>query len=350
MAQIEEDLEQEEQEELLYEVLKKFNEFIQKFNDELKEDCKADTIDIKYLKQKYPHLKRTNKDLKKKIKNNKFDEINPPYIYEFLTIYDTSNIFSQDEKAIINNYCINKITPIFIFDGKPPEEKKKLLNDRYLKKIESEKEYKELEKSLEKEAKIENNEIQQKMDSLKKKCIFIKKEQTNLIKELISSKGGIYIQYTNEADELCAWLTKEKKVWGCLSEDMDLFVYGCSRVYRSLNLLNDTVVCYQTKSILNTLNVTLEEFKEICVLSGTDYSSELLKSHSLYQTYQYFQEYKKDKIQNFLYIDFYPWLQKKHPEYIKNIEDLLNIKKMFDLSFDKNYLEMVGTMQNIGWE
>ena len=114
MAQIEEDLEQEEQEELLYEVKKKFDEFIKKFNDELKEDCKADTIDIKYLKQKYPHLKRTNnKDLKKKIKSNKFDEINPPYIYEFLTIYDTSNIFSQDKKTIINNYCINKITPIF---------------------------------------------------------------------------------------------------------------------------------------------------------------------------------------------------------------------------------------------
>ena len=268
--------------------------------------------------------------------------------------------FAEDDRLIehmthlIERFKYYKITPIFVFDGKPPEEKKKLLNDRYLKKIQSEKEYKELEKETKIENKEINKEIQQKLDSLKKKCIFIKKEQTNSIKELISSKGGIYIQYTNEADELCAWLTKEKKVWGCLSEDMDLFVYGCSRVYRSLNLLNDTVVCYQTKNILNTLNVTSEEFKEICVLSGTDYSldssSSFSKSHSLYQTYQYFQEYKQDKIQNFLYIDFYPWLQKKHPEYIENIEELLNIKKMFDLSFDKNYLEIAGTIQNSKWE
>jgi len=307
----------------------------------------------KFIKNKCINKNVYNNNIKsieciplKSLKNKKIAVDISIYLYKFAE----DGRLIENMTHLIERFKYYKITPIFIFDGKPPEEKKKLLNDRYLKKIESEKEYKELEKSLEKEAKIENNEIQQKMDSLKKKCIFIKKEQTNLIKELISSKGGIYIQYTNEADELCAWLTKEKKVWGCLSEDMDLFVYGCSRVYRSLNLLNDTVVCYQTKSILNTLNVTLEEFKEICVLSGTDYSSELLKSHSLYQTYQYFQEYKKDKIQNFLYIDFYPWLQKKHPEYIKNIEDLLNIKKMFDLSFDKNYLEMVGTMQNIGWE
>ncbi len=112
MAQIEEDLEQEEQEELLYEVKKKFDEFIKKFDDDLKKYCETDTIDIKYLKQKYPHLKRT-KDLKNKIKNNKFDQIHLPKICEFLTIYDTSNIFNQDEKRIIYNYCINKITPIF---------------------------------------------------------------------------------------------------------------------------------------------------------------------------------------------------------------------------------------------
>jgi flap endonuclease-1 len=261
----------------------------------------------KFIKNKCINKNVYNNNIKsieciplKSLKNKKIAVDISIYLYKFAE----DGRLIENMTHLIERFKYYKITPIFIFDGKPPEEKKKLLNDRYLKKIESEKEYKELEKSLEKEAKIENNEIQQKMDSLKKKCIFIKKEQTNLIKELISSKGGIYIQYTNEADELCAWLTKEKKVWGCLSEDMDLFVYGCSRVYRSLNLLNDTVVCYQTKSILNTLNVTLEEFKEICVLSGTDYSSELLKSHSLYQTYQYFQEYKKDKIQNFLYIDF----------------------------------------------
>jgi hypothetical protein len=113
MAQIKEYLEQEEQEELLYEVKKKFYEFIEKFDDELKEDCKVDTIYIECLTRKYPHLKRSNNDLKKKIKNNKFDQIHPPKICEFLTIYDTSNIFNQDEKIIIYNYCINKITPIF---------------------------------------------------------------------------------------------------------------------------------------------------------------------------------------------------------------------------------------------
>ena len=53
-----------------------------------------------------------------------------------------------------------------------------------------------------------------------------------------------------EADELCAKLVV-KKAFACLSEDMDMFVYGCPKVLRYLSLLNETVVVYTQKDMLD---------------------------------------------------------------------------------------------------
>ena len=58
-----------------------------------------------------------------------------------------------------------------------------------------------------------------------------------------------------------------------MSEDMDMFVYGCPKVLRYLSLLKSTVVIYDLKGILRTLKLTHNNFKQICVLSGTDYNN-----------------------------------------------------------------------------
>ena len=39
-----------------------------------------------------------------------------------------------------------------------------------------------------------------------------------------------------EADKLCALMDKENAVWGCLSDDMDMFIYGCKKVLRCLEV------------------------------------------------------------------------------------------------------------------
>jgi len=49
--------------------------------------------------------------------------------------------------------------------------------------------------------------------------------------------GVSYIDADGEADQLCASLVLKNKVYACLSEDMDLFVYGCPRVLRYLSFI-----------------------------------------------------------------------------------------------------------------
>lgn len=224
------------------------------------------------------------------------------------------------------------VIPIFIFDGKPPTEKKELLKKRLDDKKEAEEEYKKLKYQINNNVidDIEKQDIINNMDMLKKKFIYIKKSDIENVKRLIRAYGATYYDAPGEADEICVLLVLKNKVWACLSEDMDMFVYGCTRVIRYLSLLNHTIVLYDTKSILERLGITQKELREICVLSGTDYNYNIEESKNvptLYKTLSYFKKYHKDKSN----LDFFDWLIEK-TNYIIDYDILQKIYNMFDIN------------------
>lgn len=248
--------------------------------------------------------------------------------------------FASDDTLIENIYLMlsvfrhYNIIPIFVFDGKPPSEKRELLQKRKENKHEAEEEYNRLKKSLEINKDMDDadkQEIIYNMDMLKKKFISINKNDVENIKILIRSYGATYYDAPGEADELCSMLTMKDKVWACLSEDMDMFVYGCPRVIRYLSLLNHTAVVYDVKGILNNLGITQKELREICVLSGTDYNLECDDSkNTLNNTLKLFKKYHKSDSK----LNFYEWLNENNNNFIKDYELLLKIYDMFDLTND----------------
>jgi flap endonuclease-1 len=250
--------------------------------------------------------------------------------------------YASDENLIENIYLMLSIfrhynvTPIFIFDGKPPVEKKELLIKRRQDKEEAEEEYNNLKRMLHSSPNIDYDEKQElinNMDLLKKKFVRISKNDIEKVKQLMRSYGATYYDAPGEADELCAMLAIKGKVWACLSEDMDMFVYGCPRVIRYFSLLNHTIVLYDMKEILDKLGFTQKELREICILSGTDYNVKNIgdDTPNLYKTLKYFKQYQKENTVD----EFYSWLIEKN-EYIKDYESLIKIYSMFDLSNDSN--------------
>ena len=194
------------------------------------------------------------------------------YLYK----YETENALLENMYVMLSIFRYYNIIPIFIFDGKPPIEKKALILKRKEDKTEAQEEYMILKNVLETtndDDDIEKQNIIIAMEQLKKQFVQINKEKIEKVKCLIRAYGATYYDAPGEADELCALLVIKKKVWACLSEDMDLFVYGCTRVLRYFSLISHTVVLYYTKGILDELNITQKEFKEICVISGTDYNT-----------------------------------------------------------------------------
>ena len=229
------------------------------------------------------------------------------------------------------------IVPIFIFDGKPPAEKKELLLRRREDRKDAENKYNVLKHQLETYDfdEMDNHDISNSMDILKKKLVNITKTDFDNVKKLITAYGSTYYDAPGEADELCAYLTIKGKVWACLSEDMDMFVYGCPRVIRFISLTNKSAVLYDHKGILNELKISQKELREICVLSGTDYN---IQSHddkdkycpTLYNTLKLFKKYKKNKPLN----GFYDWIG-ENTSYIEDLDILIKINTMFDISHNE---------------
>jgi flap endonuclease-1 len=232
--------------------------------------------------------------------------------------------------AIFEKY---NVIPIFIFDGKPPAEKRDLLKKRKEDKQQAEEEYNRLKDKLTiNDTEDEDiQDIMNTMDQLKKQFIYINREKIENVKELIRAWGCTYYDAPGEADELCAMLVMKKKVWACLSEDMDMFVYGCNRVLRYFSLISHNVILYHMKGILNELEMTQQDFKEICIISGTDYNinadgknDEIL----LPQVMKSFRKFKKAETNN---VDFYDWLL-KNTNFDLDLELLKKINQMFDLN------------------
>lgn len=248
------------------------------------------------------------------------------YLYK----YESTDTLLENIYLMLSIFRYNNIIPVFIFDGKPPPEKKELLKKRQEDKAAAKNEFNKLKEQMElnKLSDEEKQEIILSMDQLKKQFVYMNHAKIEKVKELIRAYGATYYDAPGEADELCALLVNTNKVWACLSEDMDLFVYGCKRVLRYISLNNQTAVLYYTKGILNELNMNLKDFREICVLSGTDYNINVLNLFDIINLFYKFQQEKENQ-------SFYHWLDLDLDLKLKlNIDlDMLNkINSMFDIS------------------
>jgi 5'-3' exonuclease len=237
--------------------------------------------------------------------------------------------YAMEETLIENIYMMcslfryYNIIPIFVFDGSSPAEKKELLKQRREKKYAAKKEFtllknKMTNEDLNSEDKIE---LQNQMDILKKQFVTITQDDFAIVKQLITAYGFETIDAPREADELCALLNIKGKVWGVLSEDMDMFVYGCTKVIRYFSILNHKCVVYDHKMILKTLKINQNELREICVVSGTDYNIE--NKYNLFTILKLFKKYKNRKITE----NFYNWLSSEIQ--IDDIDKLNSVFNMF---------------------
>jgi len=247
------------------------------------------------------------------------------YIYKFIS----QNSLIENMYLLISIFKQNNVIPIFVFDGKSPPEKRDLINQRNRLKQEAETKYKELQISLSQAPSSVKQDIELEMESLKKKFIRIKDGDISKIKSLMKAYGVSYCEANGEADKLCVYMVKTGIAWACLSDDMDMFVYGCPRVLRHVSLLKHTVVLYDMDIILKDLKMSIADFRQITVISGTDYN--INQDTSLLETIKWYAQFKKENSVNCNEEDgpaFYKWLQ-KFTKYIRNYENLIAVHNMF---------------------
>jgi 5'-3' exonuclease len=229
------------------------------------------------------------------------------YLYK----YKSLGLLLINMEKMIKLFSKFSICPIFVFDGKPSDLKQPTLDNRKEKKKEAWEKYKELSKTIPEESLV----------YLKPQFTKVSKLDIFQVKKIMDSFGANYIDAPNEADEICAMLMLTNQVYACMSDDMDMFIYGCVRIIRNVNIDSNTADMYNLDIILDSLRMTMHEFRQVCVISGTDYYS---SSQTLFDYIKLFNQYKRTS-----FSDFYDWLYFMGK--IKNKNKLMSSFNMFIL-------------------
>ena len=246
------------------------------------------------------------------------------YLYKFRS----QNALEKNFHIMIQLFQRYNIIPIFVFDGKPPLEKMDELRKRKYIKDEAEKKYILLQEQLEINNDDEKIELLKEMEKLKSQFVKISEKDVRFVKSILDEANISYINAEGEADKECASIMIKNNCFGCMSDDMDMFVYGCSNIIRHLSIVNETVLIYNLSEILKDLNMSFTIFKQICILSGTDYN--IHDNNSLIETLRWYREFKKSIIELDHPYCFYNWLW-KNTKYIKNYNNLINIHCLFNI-------------------
>jgi len=195
-------------------------------------------------------------------------------LYRFLYRNNDQNSYILEFINLIHKFQKYKINLIFVFDGKPIDEKQYVIEHR---KAYREKLIKKIDKMTENSD--SSDEYADTIKHLSKKTNCIKIGYILECKKLFDILGiaYIHIEYI-EADPIFRYLLDNNFADACFSGDMDVVAYGCHTILNSLDYRKDIVHIIKYDLLLEELGVSSEEFLYTCILSGTDYNNSLKRS------------------------------------------------------------------------
>lgn len=218
------------------------------------------------------------------------------------------------------------VTPIYVFDGVPPEMKIGELKKRLERREKAEEDFRKAEESGDKG----------EMEKFEKRKIKVGKEHVEDCKTLLRLMGIPFLEAPSEAEAFCAFLCMKGLVDCVATEDMDALTFGAPLVLRNFTAsqTKKVIVEYNLEIILKEIGIEMHEFIDLCILLGCDYC-ETLKGVGLKRSLGLLKKFRSiEKI-----------LENEKVEIPKgfNFENARAIFKelpFLESEFDKNGLEM----------
>ena len=170
------------------------------------------------------------------------------------------------------NFLSMGITPIFVFDGKPPDIKADTLDKRKNAKIKASENMKATSLEDDKEEFVKNF----------KRAFFAKESDFKELQTMLDLMGVPYIIAPGEAEVVCAWLAAttdengDRYAHGACTNDSDVLPLGAPFMYKDmLTFMNNSkdkfIKVINLKRTLKGMKLDHKEFIELCVLLGCDY-------------------------------------------------------------------------------
>jgi 5'-3' exonuclease len=117
--------------------------------------------------------------------------------------------------------------------------------------------------------------VEQYLEKVKKQVVNIDYSDFPLTKQLFDIIGVPYFNAILEAETTCSHLCLSGVVDGVLSEDTDVLAYGTPLFLTKINTSAETCVIVKIKDILESLELTYLQFKDLCIMSGCDYNKNI---------------------------------------------------------------------------
>lgn len=111
-----------------------------------------------------------------------------------------------------------------------------------------------------------------KKKSLEKQANPVTEKHVSLAQELLRLLGVSSMIAEGEAEATCAFMNISGEVDGVLSEDGDLLALGTPCLYRHVQPSRGTCEEVRIQEILDRLDMTQSQFRDMCILLGCDYN------------------------------------------------------------------------------
>jgi hypothetical protein len=190
------------------------------------------------------------------LKNKKIVVDANNYMYKFLSEENLVGGFIR----MCDIFMYYNITPLFIFDGRAPNIKSDEIKKRKMERIET-------QKKCSCGSYCISNMTQKECIEMRRKMVTVGKDETEEVKKILDGFGMKYMKAPHESDELCCKLVNIGKVYACLSEDMDMFVYGCKCVLRDYGNSN-YIKLYNINNILDKMRISQKDFRYLSLVSN----------------------------------------------------------------------------------
>jgi len=188
---------------------------------------------------------------------------------------DEKNVTSHLSGILYRNIALLEegLKMVYVFDGKPPELKRKIHKKRQVVRDLAEEKYKE--------AKQKENVFEMKKYS--SQLLRLDDEMISESKELLQAMGIAVVQAPGEGEAEASYLSKIKpEVFGAVSQDYDCLLFGAPNLIRNLTLSRKkkTYSGYievkpeiiELNKVLNHLGINLDQLICLGILVGTDYN------------------------------------------------------------------------------
>ncbi|MCD6495979.1 MAG: flap endonuclease-1 [Candidatus Aenigmarchaeota archaeon] len=166
------------------------------------------------------------------------------------------------------------ITPVFVFDGRPPEFKRGTQEIR--------RQIKEAAReNLEKAVREGDRE---KIRLYSQQTSHVTDEMLSEAKKLLSAMGVQYVEAPSEGEAQASYMNSKGLVYACGSQDWDSLLFGAERLVRNLTLsgrrklpgketyISISPEMISLKAMLDSLSITREQLVLAGILVGTDYN------------------------------------------------------------------------------